>query len=86
VKRLAYVTGEDIRQGDRITYHGEPGEVDFVVTGLAGDPQMDWYAQQCPGGGVMIIASGLGSVFLGIDDIAEPLEFKSRGQQAGKEQ
>jgi hypothetical protein len=44
VRRLTYGAGEDIRKGDRITYHGEPGEVEFVVTGLADDPRMDWYA------------------------------------------
>ena len=80
MKRFTYRTGEDIRKGDRITYRGELGEVEFVVTGRVGDSQMDWYVQQFPGGGVMITASGFGSVFLGVDDIDETLELKSRGQ------
>jgi hypothetical protein len=83
VKPFIYTTGEDIRKGDRITYHGEPGEVEFVVTGLVGDSEMDWYAQQFPGGGIMVTASRFGNVFVGVDDIDETLEPKSRGHQAG---
>jgi hypothetical protein len=39
---------------------------------------MDWYLDQFPGGGAMIKATGFGSVFLGVNDIDESLEFKSR--------
>jgi len=51
VKLLSYQGGQDVRQGDRITYQGEPGEVEFVITEKAGDPALDWYVDQYPGGG-----------------------------------
>jgi len=31
--------------------HGEPGEVEFVITHITGDPAMDWYIELHPGGG-----------------------------------
>ena len=79
---LTYRSGEEIKGGDRITYHGEPGEVEFVVTKKVGDAAKDWYLDQFPGGGVMVTASGFGSVFLGVNDIDEDdLEFTSRGEK-----
>jgi hypothetical protein len=78
MKRLNYPSGQDVKPGDRILYHGEPGEVEFVVADRTGDPSKDWYLEQFPGGGFMITAKGFGSVFLGEDDIDEDLEFVSR--------
>jgi len=62
-------------KGDRILYHGEPGEVEFIAA--AGDPETDWYVKEF-GGGCMITASGFGSVFLSSTAEAEDLEFVSR--------
>jgi hypothetical protein len=76
---FVYKSGEEVKNGDHITYHGEPGEVEFVVARLTGNPAMDWYVEQFPGGGFMINAKGFGSVFLGKSDIDEELEFVSRG-------
>jgi hypothetical protein len=42
---FVYQSGEEVKSGDRVTYHGEPGEVEFVVTNLAGDPAMDRYVE-----------------------------------------
>ena len=78
MKLFNYPSGQDVKPGDRILYHGEPGEVEFVVADRAGDPSKDWYLEQFPGGGCMISAKGFGSVFLGECDI-EDLEFVSRG-------
>jgi hypothetical protein len=78
MKRFSYRSGEEIKAGDRITYHGEPAEVHFVVTGKSGDAATDWYVDQYPGGGFMITAKGFGKVFLSADDIDEDLEFVSR--------
>jgi hypothetical protein len=77
---LVYESGEEIRKGDRIDYHREPGEVEFIVQNKSGDPTMDWYLEQFPGGGVMINAKGFGRVFLGGDDMDDFLEFRSRGE------
>ena len=49
-----YRSGEEINAGDQISYHGEPGSVEFVVSGRVGDPAIDWYIETYPTGGVMI--------------------------------
>ena len=77
---FVYQSGEEVKSGDRITYHCEPGEVEFVVASPTGDPAMDWYVQQFPGGGFMINAKGFGKVFLGNSDIDEDLKFVARGE------
>ena len=61
---FCYSTGQEVRVGDLITYHGESGHVQFVSAEATGDPARDWYLEQFPGGGVMIEAEGFGSVFL----------------------
>ncbi len=76
---FAYRSGEEVKSGDHITYHGEPGEVEFVVSSRTGDPAMDWYSEQFPGGGFMVSAKSFGKVFLPGSDIDEDLEFVSRG-------
>jgi hypothetical protein len=75
---LKYLSGEEIRVGDLITYAGESGIVEFVITEKSGDPSMDWYIDEF-GGGIMIRAVRFGNLF--IDDIenTEDLEFVSRG-------
>jgi hypothetical protein len=83
VTSFSYGTGQEVRVGDLITYHGESGHVQFVVAEPTGDPSLDWYLAQFPGGGVMIEAEGFGSVFLRADDIDEEVEFVSRA--TGKE-
>jgi hypothetical protein len=49
-----YQSGEEIKKGDRVLFHGEPGEIEFVADALIGDPAMDWYIEE-KGGGVMVI-------------------------------
>lgn len=71
---LTYASGEEIQSGDRILYHGEAGEVEFVAK--PGDPETGWYVEQF-GGGCMILAPGFGRVFVSKTD--EDLEFVSRG-------
>src|SRR3982074_427350 len=73
----AYDSGENIQAGDRIRYHGETGYVDFVVTEETGDASLGWFLQQFPGG-AMIVAEGFGSVFLGLEDLDDFLEFVAR--------
>ena len=41
-------------KGDRVLFHDEPGEIEFVADALIGDPAMDWYVEE-HGGGVMVI-------------------------------
>ena len=73
---LAYLSGEPVMKGDRIRYHGEPGEVEFIADGT--DPETGWYAQQF-GVGCMITATRFGSVFTHPRTADwEDLEFVSR--------
>jgi hypothetical protein len=78
VKPPVYLSGKEVKNGDRIRFHGEPGEVEFVVTDVTGDASMDWYLEEHPGGGVMITAKEFGSVFLPTSAIDERLEYVSR--------
>lgn len=73
---LKYESGEVIQQGDRVLYHGEPGEIEFVVNGRSGDPAMDWYVDEF-GGGVMVIEPRFfGRVF--VSEVDDLLVFVSR--------
>lgn len=76
--QFTYTSGEEIRQGDHVRYHGEPGEVAFVVSGATGEPIHDWYLTQFPNGGFMLEIGSLGSMFLTESD--EDLELVSRGE------
>jgi hypothetical protein len=37
---LRYLSGEEVKAGDRVLYAGEPGEIEFVAE--AGHPQSGW--------------------------------------------
>lgn len=78
MKRFNYELGEEVKKGDRILYHGEPGEVEFVVAEKIGDPAIDWFLERFPEGGVMIVAKGFGNVFIEEPEVEEDLEFVSR--------
>ena len=41
---LKYGSGEEIRTGDRILDHGEPGQVEFIAR--LEDPETAWYVDQ----------------------------------------
>ena len=73
-----YQTGEEIKKGDRVLFHGEPGEIEFVATVLGEDAVLDWYVQEY-GGGVMVLEPKFfGRAFLPRTDNAEDLVFVSR--------
>ena len=75
---LTYVTGEEIKKGDRVLLHGEPGEIELVVDPMVPDPETDWYVQQY-GRGVMILEPKyFGRAFLPKPQTAEDLEFVAR--------
>lgn len=78
MKLFMYETGEEIKSGDRITFHGEQGRVEFVVAESVGDQALDWYLDQYPGGGLMVKAEGFGDVFLTGGELYEDLKFIGR--------
>jgi hypothetical protein len=48
-----YQSGQKIRKGDKVLFHGEPGSVELVAE-PPGDPETAWFVQEY-GGGVMIV-------------------------------
>jgi uncharacterized protein (TIGR00661 family) len=78
-KPLVYRSGETIMKGDRVLFHGEPGEVEFIVDRIVGDPEMDWYMQRGPG--VMVREPKVfGRVFISDTERTEDLVFLARGK------
>jgi hypothetical protein len=77
---FTYQSGEEIKKGDRVLFHGEPGEIEFVADALIGDPAMDGYVEE-HGGGVMVIEPKcFGRAFLTETQTAEDLVFVSRAE------
>ena len=79
VKEFAYQSREQIRKGDWVLFHGQPGEIEFVVREAVGDPAVDWYMTEF-GGGVMVAEPKvMGHAFLNGSDIGDELVFVARG-------
>jgi hypothetical protein len=72
-----YRSGVQIKRGDRVRLHGEPGEIEFVADPL--DDPNDWLVKQY-GGGVMIVEPKVfGTLFIDAPvSQYEDLEFVSR--------
>jgi hypothetical protein len=51
---LFYQSGEEIKKGDRVIFHGEPGEIEFVADPASPDSETDWYIKEY-GGGIMVL-------------------------------
>ena len=51
---MKYQSGEEIRKGDKVLFHSEPGEIQFVVEKLTGDSEKDWLMNEY-GPGVMVL-------------------------------
>jgi hypothetical protein len=77
---LKYQSGEEIRKGDRVLFHGEPGEIEFIADPLVKDPESDWYVHEY-GGDVMVIEPKLfGRAFSDAEN-AEDLILVSRSAE-----
>jgi hypothetical protein len=79
---LKYQSGDEIKNGDRVLYHGDSAEIQFVVTDDS-DPETKWYFTEF-GGGIMISPV---MVFISASDINddEDLEFVSRADSSPHE-
>jgi len=76
---MKYLSGEEIRVGDKVLYHSAAGEIEFVVEKLVGDPVRDWHMEDA-GPGVMVVEPKVfGRVYLPEREIDEDLVFVSRG-------
>jgi hypothetical protein len=51
---LFYQSGEEIKKGDRVIFHGEPGEIEFVADPGSPHLETDWYIKEY-GSGVMVL-------------------------------
>ena len=68
---LFYQSGEEIRTGDRVSYYGNPGEIEVVADKLVGDPEVDYYLEEV-GRGVLIREPKVyGRVFVEIMDFGD---------------
>jgi hypothetical protein len=79
---LKYQSGEEIKKGDKVRFHGNPAEIEFVASDPA-DPHQAWYINEY-GGCVMVLDPAVsGNTLIPADHIPnyEDLEFVSRAEQ-----
>ena len=78
---MKYRSGEDVRKGDKVLFHGEEGEVEFVAEGPVGNPAIDWNVKH-NGPGVMILEPKFfGRVYICESETSKELVFVSRGKE-----
>ena len=78
---LKYRTGEEVREGDRVRFHGHPAQIEFAAADLS-DPAHGCFVQLY-GGGVMVNDPAVsGHTFIPVDQLGnyEDLEFVVRGE------
>jgi len=77
---LKYQSGEEIRKGDSVRFHGEPGRIELVAL-EPGDAETDWFIQEY-GGGVMVLERVSGRTFIPADQLPDygDLEFVTRAE------
>ncbi len=75
---MKYQLGVEIQKGDKVLFHGEPGEIEFVIENGVDHPQIDWYTKE-NGPGVMVHEPKVfGRVWLRDTENVEDLIFVSR--------
>jgi hypothetical protein len=75
---LFYQSGEEIRQGDRVSYCGEPGEIEVVADKLTGQTEVDWFVKEVGRGVLVREPKVFGRVFVDPQD-SENLVLIARG-------
>ena len=78
---LRFLSGEEIRRGDRVLFHGHQAQIAFVASELD-DPENAWYVQEY-GGGVMVDDPAIsGCTFIPVDQLKdyEDLELVARDE------
>jgi hypothetical protein len=76
---LKYRSGEEIKNGDRVLFHGNPAHIELVAR-EPGDPESAWYLEEFGGGVLVLDPMVSGRSFIPADQIDEyeDLEFVSR--------
>jgi hypothetical protein len=80
-----YMTGDEIRKGDYIKFHGEPGRVEFVAEASIDDPETNWYVEKFGGGAMITVPTVFGNVFLDQTDTDGDLILVARAGEASGE-
>jgi hypothetical protein len=75
---MKYQSGEEIRKGDRVLFHGEPGEIELVVVELVGIPTADWHMTEHGPGVLIFEPKNFGHIYLRDTENAEDLVLVSR--------
>ena len=71
-----YSSGEEIRKGDRVLLHGEPGEIELIAD--PAESPADWFVKN-QGGGIMVLELKVfGRLFIPEPESDEYLTFVSR--------
>lgn len=77
LKNGAQLCDQEIKKGDRVLFHREPGEIELVADPLVPDPETDWFIQEY-GNGVMILEGQAGRTLVSDPHSDEDLEFVAR--------
>ena len=68
-----------IRKGDRVSYCGEPGEIEVVADQLTGDAEVDWFVKEVGRGALVREPKVFGRVFVDSKD-TEDLVLVARAE------
>ena len=76
---LRYRSGEEIKAGDQVLFHGNPAEVELVACD-PNDPEAAWYMKEYRGGVIVADPMVSGRTFIPKEQLGEyeDLEFVSR--------
>jgi hypothetical protein len=76
---LKYRSGEEIRKGDHVLFHGNPAQIELVACD-ASDTAAAWYLKEFGGGVGVLDPAVSGRTFIPADQLEEyeDLEFVSR--------
>lgn len=78
---LRYRSGEEIRKGDHVLFHGNAAEIELVAfDAVDPDPEVAWHTKESGGGAMILDPAVSGRTFIQRDslDEFEDLEFVSR--------
>jgi hypothetical protein len=81
---LCYQSGDEIRKGDRVTCHGEPAEIEFVVAQLVGDATLDCYVNERGPGAMVVEPKFFGRVFVSDTESNEDIVLIVRVEAANE--
>jgi hypothetical protein len=77
---LKYRSGEEVMKGDRVLFHRDPGEVEFVADPLFHDADTLWFVEQFGKGIKITKLKQFGTVFDDDPEEDDELEFVCRGE------